>query len=219
MPSKCPLLWGVKSILWRGALQKNDTRSGKSDRSCRLFCAFSICDDTGRRQWRNYVGMHVATTAEGISNCFKIKPSLFLLHTFGHHLEHERLSNFSNFCKTKTLAYFWKTRPPEYFWIEISLFSLPFPFMQEKQNAKFDRRKSAGILSILLCFSCEIPKWLLWLMDGRDKIWACTKYIDAFRWCLTVVATVAPLPVGKLQLSLKHIIWCQCLLDWNERKN
>ena len=139
MPSKCPLLWGVKSILWRGALQKNDTRSGKSDRSCRLFCAFSICDDTGRRQWRNYVGMHVATTiyhhdpAEGISNCFKIKPSLFLLHTFGHHLEHERLSNFSNFCKTKTLAYFWKTRPPDYFWIEISLFSLPFPFMQEKQ--------------------------------------------------------------------------------------
>ena len=71
--------------------------------------------------------------AEGISNCFKIKPSLFLLHTFGHHLEHERLSNFSNFCKTKTLAYFWKTRPPDYFWIEISLFSLPFPFMQEKQ--------------------------------------------------------------------------------------
>ena len=52
------------------------------------------------------VGMHVAPASylpEGISNCFKTleAASLFLFAIVWHHLEHERLSNFSNFCKTK----------------------------------------------------------------------------------------------------------------------
>ena len=169
--------------------------------SCRLFCAFSICDSLERHnaaKTRRYACcpcLLPSFLSEGISNCFKTleAASLFLFAIVWHHLEHERLSNFSNFCKTKACwPYFGiASKAIPYFQIEISLFSLPFPFMQEKQGKmqKFNRKiiehKSyLKYFTKMVCFcfvSCEIPKWLLHLMDWCDKIWACTKYIDAFR--------------------------------------
>ena len=80
--------------------------------SCRLFCAFSICDSLERQRCCQDPSVCNACCpclpsflSEGISNCFKIlEAALFLLqHSIvWQHLEHERLSNFSNFCKTKT---------------------------------------------------------------------------------------------------------------------
>ena len=100
---------GSSQFYGEGPFKKMTQEVVKVTGSCRLFCAFSICDSLERHnaaKTRRYACcpcLLPSFLSEGISNCFKTleAASLFLFAIVWHHLEHERLSNFSNFCKTK----------------------------------------------------------------------------------------------------------------------